>query len=383
MKEPKHFALILDDIYYFFRNKIETAFLLIVRFRYITGYIKHTDELSSYPKPLRKSTVRIFFENLVWMAKHGEVNRNYFQYLFDRKTDPVDQEEYMPFHLYNRLRKKANRGVKLVDGYLNYTCILRDKFIFYEFMKGMSLPTPDVVAVCDNGQIRWLESGSIAESGSILQYGDADLFCKSVNGDNGYGVFLISVDDGRLFINGERSSVEDFEKRVRTRSILQKRLKQHEEMDRLFSGTVNTIRIGTFNDGKRVRVFNAILKLGASGEVVDNWHRGGLLVGIDLQTGRLMKYGVPYNKCGNTVLRHPDSEVVFNGFEIPYFEDSLELVRTIHSTLYGIVTIGWDIAITENGPVVIEGNDNWDFRMFQVYYGGCRKSLLALFNGQP
>ena len=55
-------------------------------------------------------------------------------------------------------------------------------------------------------------------------------------------------------------------------------------------------------------------------------------------------------------------------------------VKKLHGELYGIVTIGWDIAITENGPLVLEGNDNWDFRMFQAYYGGCKKRLLELFN---
>jgi hypothetical protein len=56
------------------------------------------------------------------------------------------------------------------------------------------------------------------------------------------------------------------------------------------------------------------------------------------------------------------------------------LAKKLHNELYGIHTAGWDIAIAENGPIVIEGNDNWDFRMFQVYYGGCKKRLLELFN---
>ena len=79
-------------------------------------------------------------------------------------------------------------------------------------------------------------------------------------------------------------------------------------------------------------------------------------------------------------LRITDNGVIMQsaGYDTLYeLMQAIDLVKKLHSQLYGIYSIGWDIAIGEKGPLVIEGNENWDFRMFQVYYGGCKKALHA------
>lgn len=63
---------------------------------------------------------------------------------------------------------------------------------------------------------------------------------------------------------------------------------------------------------------------------------------------------------GGIVREHPQTHVRFSGFEIPYFHDAVKFATRLHSYLYGVHSIGWDIAITEAGPVIIEGNDDWD-----------------------
>jgi hypothetical protein len=384
MKNLIHYARILDDLllnlFSIIKQKIGTIVQIITQIPVIFDYAKHVDELSSYRKDMRKSRKRILFENLLWAIKFGEINSYYFQYLFDRKHDAVDQSEYMPFRLYHRLRKKFNRGVKLDDGFLSYICILRDKYIFRKFVTGLSLPTPEVVAIYDNGKINWIESRKVEDAESLFQYEDIDFFCKDITGQLGTGVFHITIVNEQLLINGRKSSLQDLKKLVASKSIFEKRIIQHHKMGQLHSSSVNTIRIGTFNNGNNVTVFNAILKLGASGNVCDNWHFGGIIVGIDINTGNLMRYGIQPTKCANKLTKHPDSNLEFDGFKIPFFQDALRIAKILHSELYGVYTVGWDIAITENGPVVIEGNDNWDFRMFQVYYGGCKISLLELFN---
>ncbi len=41
--------------------------------------------------------------------------------------------------------------------------------------------------------------------------------------------------------------------------------------------------------------------------------------------------------------------------------------------LPGMQSVGWDIAIGENGPVFIEGNDNWEINGPQICNGGLKK----------
>ena len=50
----------------------------------------------------------------------------------------------------------------------------------------------------------------------------------------------------------------------------------------------------------------------------------------------------------------------FLDFEIPCFHEAIQLVTNLHGYFYGVHSIGWDVAITDSGPIVVEGNDDWD-----------------------
>ena len=63
---------------------------------------------------------------------------------------------------------------------------------------------------------------------------------------------------------------------------------------------------------------------------------------------------------------HPDSGVYFSGFKIPMYKEAVELVVKAHKALYGIHSIGWDVAFTIDGPILIEGNDNWAISLMQA-----------------
>jgi len=247
-------------------------------------------------------------------------------------------------------------------------------------LKGLSAPTPEIVAIYNVDTVKWLDPLKTEPTRNLLNYDGIDLFCKNITGETGTDVYHLKVNNKSLLINDKPSSISELQQKIPFSSVLQKRMKQHPRMAELNRSSVNTIRIGTFNTGNEIVVFNAILKLGATGKVCDNWHFGGIVVGVDINTGRLMNYGIGPVKCAHKILKHPDSDVPFEGFEIPYFTDALNLVKRLHDELYGIYTVGWDVAIGTDGPVVIEGNDNWDFRMFQSYYGGFKSYMLKMFN---
>ena len=65
--------------------------------------------------------------------------------------------------------------------------------------------------------------------------------------------------------------------------------------------------------------------------------------------------------------------MVFEGFRIPYWNEVRELVKNVHAKLPDIRSIGWDVAITPNGPVLIEGNDNWEIGGPQDMEGGLKQ----------
>jgi hypothetical protein len=51
--------------------------------------------------------------------------------------------------------------------------------------------------------------------------------------------------------------------------------------------------------------------------------------------------------------------VLLRGVEVSYFHSVIEIARNLHSYFYGVQSIGWDITVTSEGPIFIEGNDDW------------------------
>ena len=146
--------------------------------------------------------------------------------------------------------------------------------------------------------------------------------------------------------------------------------------------SVNTIRAVTIQ-GKSgsVGVFNAFLRLGADADsFVDNRAKGGFGVGIDLDTGKLMRYGFPHDSFGIKTDKHPLSGIVFENYQLPFWQETVELIQNAHKQFYEMQSIGWDVVITPTGPVLLEGNDDWEIGGPQDTYGGLKKRWSELTN---
>ena len=52
---------------------------------------------------------------------------------------------------------------------------------------------------------------------------------------------------------------------------------------------------------------------------------------------------------------------------------------SFHEKLGDIHSIGWDIAITKDGPIFIEGNDNWELSLMQACNGGLKGEFEEFF----
>ena len=61
--------------------------------------------------------------------------------------------------------------------------------------------------------------------------------------------------------------------------------------------------------------------------ILDNASQGGIFCGID-EEGKLKKYALRYN--GDRFETHPTSGVRFEGYQLPSFPESMDLVRRAH-----------------------------------------------------
>lgn len=308
----------------------------------------------------RKGCLLRYFDNVKWLLLHGEKNLFYTQYGLDIKGSSMN--DYIGFSQFMNIRNKFNQLHRLD----NSIGILRDKFLFYKYMKVNKLAVPEVFAVERDGVV-FDTFFSKYEVNELRK--ECDYFVKDVSGECASFVKHIKNYD----------HLKSFSSQMNSGSFLfQRKIIQHPEMERLNPNAVNTIRIVSVNDCGKIKLFASILRVGTKiSGCADNTSAGGIALGIE-DDGKLFKFGLLKPKYGTRCEKHPDTGVVFEDFKIPYYEDAVKLVCHAHKFYSNVKSIGWDVAITESGPVIIEGNDNWEITSIQAIYGGKKKFLQNL-----
>lgn len=326
-----------------------------------------------FPEKQRKTKLRIYYEQLLHSLKYGEIYRYYYVY----GMDVIGKEDcdYMDYYSFYQKRNKMN----MTKPY-NYICLLQDKRLFGTIASAYGIKTASNVAVVHNG----VASESINELLSKHNH----LFCKPVDSLCGNGVFELLFIDNEYYIDKNRCSYDallQYVKALKGDFIIQPFVEQHKDISAIYDKCINTVRIVTVNPNKttnpdEIVVLASLLRIGVGGMNVDNWAKGGLVVGINHNNGTLMKYGFYKPGHGTKTEKHPDSGVVFEGVKIPMYDELTKQVKSFHSKLNGIFTIGWDVAITNDGPLFIEGNDNYELGFLQTCFGGMRNVFDKYFN---
>ena len=127
---------------------------------------------------------------------------------------------------------------------------------------------------------------------------------------------------------------------------------QHSEMNRLYSRSVNTLRMFTFCKDGKGHFLQAILKIG-NGGVVDNFSSGGMYTFVE-DDGTVKVPAI--DKDDNQYEKHPVTGTDIIGFSVPMFEEAVKLVERAAEVVPEVGYIGWDVGISDSGPVIIEGN---------------------------
>lgn len=138
-------------------------------------------------------------------------------------------------------------------------------------------------------------------------------------------------------------------------SIVEEVVKQHHDMSRINPDSVNTIRVYTvLTDGKANTIY-ACIRMGNSDRPVDNINAGGMYSPIDMKTGKIAFPAC--DKQRKVYEKHPRSGCELKGYQIPFWEESIAMCCEAAEKLPQLGYIGWDVAITDNGPLFIEANN--------------------------
>ena len=170
-----------------------------------------------------------------------------------------------------------------------------------------------------------------------------------------------TMGDGIVRLRPEQlSCAEDLYRSCREHKLLVENvIVQHPELARLNAGCVNTVRINAARDSSgSVVLIGACLKCGGRGACTDNFHTGGVAYPLNLNTGRVSGPGRG-NSSARDFIYHPGSCVRMPGFQVPYWSEILDCVKVAMDRVPSVGYVGWDIAVTPNGPELIEGNFSW------------------------
>lgn len=338
------------------------------KIKYITQEIKKIPKIikgeSYYPEKVRKSKLIRYFDNFIHILKYREANEFYNLYGMDIKN--LSRQDYMDYRSFRVIRNKKNLEK---NKEFNYVCLLRDKELFNMVLEknGYETKTPTIKYKILNKKI-FLGNNLILNENFIKENDKKILFIKDSKGECGEEIFQIEIKNNKVYYLDNSFTWNEFLDKLSAKEyVVQEKLIQNKKMSELYDKAVNTIRVVTIKNEitDEIEIFAKLLRIGANNNYVDNWAKGGIVVGIN-DNGTLKKYGFYKPGYGIKIEEHPISKIKFQGFKIPNYEIVIEEIKKIHKLFKNIHSIGWDIAITEEGFSIIEGNDNYEISLHQV-----------------
>lgn len=133
-------------------------------------------------------------------------------------------------------------------------------------------------------------------------------------------------------------------------------IENHPDVAKLYPYSVNTMRIITLLDKQgEPHALIAVFKMGRDGRVVDNY---GLHSPVDMETGEIL---YPCHSGDTTAglhfTEHPNTHVKLVGYKVPFVKEAVAMAKEAAKVVPQMRYVGWDVAVTPNGPVIIEGNN--------------------------
>lgn len=193
----------------------------------------------------------------------------------------------------------------------------------------------------------------------LASFDSAEIIIKPEVSSGGKGILKAGISQGAHEIWNMILEAAKEDENLRC-GVVEECLLQHEEMKKLCPDSINTVRLVTLYWCGKYKLLYAACRMGAGdGKPVDNVSQGGLAIGVDAESGVFNT--VAADKDGEPVAVHPGSGIELKGFQIPYWKEILALVKNSSIKIFetaGLGYVGWDVAVTPNGPVIVEGN-NW------------------------
>lgn len=313
----------------------------------------------------RKSSITIINElRKINRGKFSLNYKNYFKSLM-YKIDAGCLTNYFDGEMMYKIKLSLEKKGKHF--------ILENKIEFADFMTENCMPVATYLGCIKSGTLfgKNNEKINVDQKDEFISFINQLLkinriiFIKQTDSYGGKGIYK--------FQNGHKI---DISKINLTRDyVIEKGLIQHSDLNEINSNCINSLRVVSMKVNENVFIPSSFLRMGVGTSYLDNASAGGVFVNYDLCKNKLSDNAYAYAQSGGrSYNKHPDSKFCFKDKKLPFPEEIQLLVRRAAYLFPDVNLIGWDIAYTNDGPVILEGNSNLDFETSQISLRGLYKN---------
>ncbi len=299
----------------------------------------------------------------------------------------ISPEDYYRYNLYDNTKFNEDEKYKFMSkwhlpdypGKTEWRVFSKDKFLFYETLKGLGAPVPKNYAFFHDfrggGDLKVLRSQSdlmqffINEATYPLIVKPTDgIYSKDFQSIQSYQpqeTQLILTDGTHVSLDAFIQEIDSFRHRG---MLFQELLVPHPIIEKLCGPKICTFRVitGVYSGG--VILLKALWKIVVGGNVADNYWRGNMIAPVDPTSGEIGLCVMGMGKELTFHETHPDSGEQLTGMVLPDWDIALKKCLSLSSCLSGIPVQAWDIALTNRGPVFLEVNNNGSLFLPQLAY---------------
>lgn len=319
-----------------------------------------------------RSPFSLAFDFFKLRKKRGKLRfYEYFLYeLYDRERwSDIEREEFVSSHVHWPLVNACNNS--------QWQALTEDKWLSACFLEHNRLPVPKTLAVFDRSARQFGGTPKLTNAEDLKSFfsthGSCSVFAKPIVGMWSAGAMRISGHtDTHVILDGqEPQTYEDFANSTlgEIPYIFQDCLKPHGFFDGI-TDAIATVRSLNIIDDNQLSVPFTMLKLPLAGNVADNfWRPGNLLCNLNPETGEVKAIASVEDGRRVELSSLPECDRTLIGEKLPFWAELKKLNQEI-ALLHAENHFGsTDIALTENGPVVVEVNNGCAFELVQIATG--------------
>lgn len=304
---------------------------LAPRIRYLIGRARRIDvgsvtERAKEASAQHGKAVPAVVVDMLWSAaRHNVGFQDYIDYDFAMLTR-AERATFMTHPVSNQLSQKYDHP--------DFRWIFQDKVAFNQHFSTHL-----------NREWMIVEEGNAADVQAFAEK-HGTIVTKEPVGQAGTGVHRYHA--------AEISDWADFHHGLLARGelLIEEVIRQHDALAAVCPGTVNTTRVTAFFDGERTHILAMAQKFGR-GAVSDQMTFGGFYTMLDAD-GHAVSAG--YDSHGHVHEKHPDTDFPIAEFQLPHMDEVRAFIDRVARVVPQVQYVGWDIVVSPDGPVLVEGN---------------------------